>query len=169
MAFRGLARLNCYEKASLDATLSTATGIGTSSGVFKDAYYAEQNEADHGESQKVPRAKYELIPKLKQISHIDTHGRHFRTKPAWLAERLADGGGHRMNVILRAISPFAPSLTDSGVPLGSIPSVEQAVMKPCVAAEIMFLRPLKRAGDVLTFRQPQSRDWGHLLSPAKAG
>ena len=45
----------------------------------------------------------------------------------------------------------------------------QAVTKPSVGAKIILFRPLKRAGDVLTFPQPQSLDWGYLMPPAEAG
>jgi hypothetical protein len=38
-----------------------------------------------------------------------------------------------------------------------------------VGAAIMLFRPLKRAGDVFTFRQPQSRDCGYRMPPADAG
>jgi hypothetical protein len=37
----------------------------------------------------------------------------------------------------------------------------RAVTKLLVVAELLFFRPLKRAGDVLAFPQPQSRDWGY--------
>jgi len=36
----------------------------------------------------------------------------------------------------------------------------RAVTKLRVVAELLFFRPLKRAGDVLASPQPQSRDWG---------
>jgi hypothetical protein len=49
------------------------------------------------------------------------------------------------------------------------PSETQAVTKPAIGAEIMLFRPLKRAGDVLTFPQSQSRDWGYPMPPADAG
>src|SRR5581483_1942831 len=41
--------------------------------------------------------------------------------------------------------------------------------RPLLGAEIIFFRPLTRAGMVLAFLQPQSCDWGYLMSPAEAG
>jgi len=71
--------------------------------------------------------------------------------------------------ILMVISRFAPSLRDSGALLCWIPSVGQSVTKTSAGAEIILFRPLKRAGDVLTSPQPQSRDWGYPVPPADAG
>jgi hypothetical protein len=48
-------------------------------------------------------------------------------------------------------------------------TAEQAVTKLLLGAEINLFRPLKRAGDVLTFRRPQSYDWGYPMPPAHAG
>jgi len=41
--------------------------------------------------------------------------------------------------------------------------------KPSAGAEIILFRPLKRAGGLLTFPQPQTRDWGYPMPPAVAG
>ena len=38
-----------------------------------------------------------------------------------------------------------------------------------VVAEITSFRPLKRARDDFGLWQPQSRDWGYRIPPAKAG
>ena len=46
---------------------------------------------------------------------------------------------------------------------------EQFVTKLAMEAAIFFFRPLKRAGDVLTFRKPQCRDWGYPMPPAYVG
>ena len=40
---------------------------------------------------------------------------------------------------------------------------------PWLAGKIILFRPLKRAGDVLTFPKPQSFDWGYPMPPANAG
>jgi hypothetical protein len=44
--------------------------------------------------------------------------------------------------------------------MGRLPGAAQAVTKLRVAAAVLFFRPLKRAGDVFTLWQHQSRDWG---------
>ena len=46
---------------------------------------------------------------------------------------------------------------------------KQAITKPSPGIEMIFFRPLSRAPDVLTFPQPQSRDWGYPIPPAYAG
>jgi hypothetical protein len=38
-----------------------------------------------------------------------------------------------------------------------------------VAAEFIFFRPLKRAGDLLAYREPQSHDWGQTADKDRKG
>ena len=54
-------------------------------------------------------------------------------------------------------------------PLRGSAFVSQAVTELRVAAEVLFFRPLTRAGDVLALWQPKSRDWGYPMPPADAG
>ena len=49
------------------------------------------------------------------------------------------------------------------------PPGRRAVTELRVVAELLFFRRLTRAGDVLAFPQPQSRDWGYPMPPADAG